>query len=90
MPTLYVPADALVDTEKVNVVLHVAMQVAEEKDAVTPAGNDEAANDTAMGLPVTSVAVTALLVDCPCATVRLDAAERVKLAPPRLAEVVNV
>ena len=67
------------------------MHVAEEKDAVIPAGNDAAVNDTAMGLPVTSVAVTVLAFDCPCAMDTLeDPAEREKLAPPRLAAVVNV
>jgi hypothetical protein len=91
MPTWYVPVEVLVDAEKVNVVLHVAVHVVEEKDAVIPAGNDEAVNDTAMGLPVTSVAVTVLAFDCPCAMDTLeDAAEREKLAPPRLAAVVNV
>src|SRR5579863_4351523 len=92
MPTVYVPVDALVDAVRVKVVLHVAVQLAEEKDAVTPAGNDEAANDTAMGLPVTSVAVIVLAVDCPCATVRLDdEAARARLDdPPVAAAVVSV
>jgi len=91
MPTLYVPVDALVDAEKVKVVLHVAMQVEEENEAVTPAGNDDAANDTAMGLPVTSVAVTVLVVDCPCATFRLgDEAAREMLDDPAGVAVVKV
>jgi len=88
---VYVPVDAAVDTKSVKVVLHVAMQLAEEKEAVTPAGNDEAANDTAAGLPVSSVAVIVLDVDCPSATDRLgEAAEMEKLVTLRPAEVVNV
>lgn len=90
-PTLYVPGDAAVDAESVNFVLHVAVQLVEEKEAVTPAGNDEAANVTAVGLPVSSVAVTLSVVDCPVATDTLeDAAEREKLSPLTPAEVVKV
>src|ERR1700674_304513 len=91
MTTLYVPVDAVVDAESVNVVLHVAVQLAEEKEAVTPAGNDEAAKDTAAGLPVSSVTVTVSAVDWPSATDRLgDARESEKLVTLKSAEVVNV
>jgi len=90
-PTVYIPVDAEFDAKSVNVVLHVAVQVAEEKEAVTPAGNDEAANDTAAGLPVRSVAVTSSAVDCPCVTDRLgEPAKREKLVRLRLTAVVNV
>jgi hypothetical protein len=92
MPIVYVPVDVAVDAKRVNAVLHVAVQVVEENEAVTPAGNDEAVNDTAAGLPVSSVAVTVSDVDCPCATDTLgEAAVREKLVTTlRLAEVVNV
>jgi hypothetical protein len=92
MPRVYVPVDATVDAESVNFVLHVAVQVVDEKEAVTPAGSDEAANVTAAGLPVSSVAVTLSVVDCPSTTDKLeDPAEREKVvAVIKLAEVVNV
>ena len=88
---LYVPGDIAVDAESVNFVLHVAVQVVEEREAVTPAGNDEAANVTPVGLPVSRVAVTLSVVDCPSTTDKLeDAAESEKLLPLTLAEVVKV
>ena len=91
MTTLYVPVDAVSDAESVNVVLHVAVQVAEEKEAVTPAGNEEGAKDTAAGLPVSSVAVTVSAVDWPSTTDRPgDARESEKLVALEFAEVVNV
>ena len=48
--------------------LHVAVQLGEENAAVTPAGKGEAENDTAMGLPVTSVAVMPSVAEFPGAT----------------------
>ena len=92
MPKVYVPIEAVVDAESVNFVLHLAVQVVDEKEAVTPAGNDEATNITAAGLPVSSVAVMVSVVDCPGTTDKLeDAAEREKVvAVSALAEVVNV
>jgi hypothetical protein len=91
MRRLYIPVDATVDAESVNFVVHVAVQLVEEKEAVTPAGNDEAANVTAVGLPESRVAVTSSVVDCPSTTDRLeDAAEREKVSPLTLAEVVKV
>ena len=91
MPRVYVPVDAVGDAESVNFVLHVAVQVVEEKEAVTPAGNDVAANVTAVGLPVSSVAVTLSVVDCPATTDKLeDAAEREKVVALTPPEVVNV
>ena len=92
MPRVYVPVDAAVDAESVNFVLHVAVQAVDEKEAVTPAGNDEAAKVTAAGLPVSSVAVMLSAVDCPGTTDKLeDAGEREKVvAVSAPAEVVNV
>jgi len=91
MTTLYVPVDAVVDAKSVNVVLHVAVQVADEKEAVTPAGNDEAAKDTAAGIPVSSVAVMVSAVELPGVTDRLgDALDSEKLVTLKSAEVVNV
>jgi hypothetical protein len=89
---LYVPGDAVVDAESVNFVLHVAVQVVEEKEAVTPAGNDEAANVTGVAVPVSSVAVTLSVVDCPGTMDKLeDAGKREKVvAVSALAEVVKV
>jgi len=57
------------------VVLHVAVQLIEENAAVTPAGREEALNDTETALPVSKVAVRPSVTELPCTTERVgDAA----------------
>jgi hypothetical protein len=59
------------------VVLHVAVQLKEENDAVTPAGRRLAENETGTALPVTKVAVMPSVTEFPWTTETLgDAADR--------------
>jgi hypothetical protein len=59
------------------VVLHVAVQLKEENDAVTPAGSRVAENDTETALPVIKVAVKPSFTALPWTTETLgDAADR--------------
>jgi len=86
-----VPAEAPADAERFSDVLQVIVQLVEEKEALTPVGNDEVVNDTAVGLPVSSVAEMVSVPDCPCVTDRLGAAESEKVVGTiEPAEVVNV
>ena len=68
---------AAVEAESVMVVLHVAVQLKAENDAVTPAGSRVAENDTETALPVANVAVTPSFTALPWTTETLgDAADR--------------
>ena len=67
---------AAVEADSVMVVLHVAVQLKEENDAVTPAGSRVAENDTETALPVTNVAVIPSVTEFPWTTEALgDAAD---------------
>jgi len=86
-----VPAAAAVEADSVIVVLHVAVQLAEENDAVTPDGSEEAENDTDTALPVSKVALTPSVVEFPWTTEAVgDAADREMLVDAAEAAVVNV
>jgi hypothetical protein len=86
-----VPAAAAVEADSVIVVPHVAVQLAEENDAVTPDGRERAANDTETALPVTRVALTPSVVEFPWTTETLgDAADREILDDTTEPAVVNV
>ena len=78
--------------ESVSVELQVAVQAAVEKEADTPAGNPEAANDTETGLPELRVAVMPSVTALPGATERVDDAAESEMADGSGAEaaVVNV
>ena len=54
--------------ESVRVVLHVAVPLEGEKPADTPAGNEDAENDTEAGFPETRVAVIPSVTELPCTT----------------------
>jgi len=74
---LYVPGEAVAEVESVRVVLHVAVQLEDEKPADTPAGNEDTENTTEAGLPETRVAVILSVAELPCRTERaFDADER--------------
>ena len=72
--------------------LHVGVQLEEEKEAVAPTGNPDTLNDTGAVVPKTSVAVTLLLTVEPCFTERVEEpAESEKLNGDEAAgAVVNV
>ena len=85
------PAAAAVEADRVIVVLQVAVQLAEENDAVTPDGSEEAAKDTDTALPVTKVALTPSVVEFPWTTEAVgDAADSAMLDEVAGADVVKV
>jgi hypothetical protein len=64
VPAGVVPAVVLI----VNVEEQVGLQLADEKDALPPAGNPDAENVTACALPDTNVAVIELVTEEPAVT----------------------
>jgi len=64
----YVPTGLDQEVERVIAVVHVSVQLGEEKLAVTPAGSADVVNDTAAAAPESRVAVMLSDADCPCAS----------------------
>jgi len=85
-----VPVAAAEVADSVSVVLHVAVQVVEENAAVTPAGREEAPNETETALPVTKVAVMPSVTELPCTTETAGDAALSEMLDDTGAAVVNV
>lgn len=67
--------------------LHVAVQLATEKAAVTPAGNDDAENATEAGEPDRRRTVTPSAADWPCITESVEVAADNEIAVDKAAVV---
>jgi len=83
-----VPAAAVVVVESVSVVPQVAVHVESEKEADTPAGSPEAANETATGLPEVRVAVMLSVTELPCVTESDDGEAESEMAGGRAAAAI--
>jgi len=81
------PVGVLDDVASVRVVLHVAVQLAAEKAAVTPAGNDDAENATEAGEPDRRRTVTPSAADWPCITESVEVAADNEIAVDKAAVV---
>jgi hypothetical protein len=83
------PVEVVDDVATLTVVLHVAVQVAAEKVAVTPAGSDDAENATETGKPARRTAVMPVVAACPWISDRVDAVADIEIEVG-MADVVNV
>jgi hypothetical protein len=68
---VYVPVGVVEEVEIVTVELQVGLQLVGLKEQDAPAGRLEHENETGCLVPLTSVAVTVVLVLLPCATLPL-------------------
>jgi hypothetical protein len=62
----------------VRVVVHVGLQLTDEKEAVAPVGSPVAWNKTLCVVPVLRVAVTVVFTELPCVTETLPVLDRLK------------